>query len=103
MWQVSNRIETITDKMLSLFELFCVCLFLWSSAANAKTDELNRPTVGVIRWDAWNLVDGQYDFMSNYTHRYLSTKRFQYRLPFFGKILSDNNVTFDGDTQEIMD
>jgi hypothetical protein len=69
----------------------------------AKNNEVNHPTVGVIRWDAWNLVNGQYDFMSNSTHQDLSIKRFQYRLPFFAKIFSDNNVTFNGDTQEIMD
>jgi hypothetical protein len=45
-------------KMFSTFVLLCLCLFGWLSVS---TDDVNRPTVGVIRWDAWNLVNEKYD------------------------------------------
>ena len=89
--------------MLTTFGIFCICLLGWSRATAAKLNEVNHPTVGVIRWDAWNLVNGHYDMISNLTYRYLRPERFQYRLPFFAKILSDNNITMDEDTQQVMD
>lgn len=85
----------------SFYRTFFQLLLLFQATINAN--EINRPTIGVIRWDAWNQINGQYDFMSNFSHGYLTPERYHYRLPFFAKILSDNNVTFDGDTQQIMD
>jgi hypothetical protein len=86
--------------MLLSLSVFYIGLFV---LCRVNANEINRPTVGIIRWDAWNLYNGQYDFMSNFSHQYLSIERFHYRLPFFAKIFSDSNVTFNGDTQEIMD
>ena len=86
--------------MLLLSSVLYINLFIWSCAT---TNEVNRPTVGVIRWDAWNLYNGQYDFMSNFSHRYLSVERFHYRLPFFATVHPDGNVTYNGDEQDIMD
>lgn len=68
-----------------------------------RTNTTNRPTIGVIRWDAWNLIDGQYDAISYYSHRAMSPEHFHYRLPFFAEIHSGTNITINGDTQEIMD
>jgi hypothetical protein len=68
-----------------------------------KNNEVNRPTIGVIRWDAWNMINGQYDTISNHTHLELTPERFHYRLPFFAKVLPDGNVSINEDTQELMD
>ncbi len=72
-------------------------------AVTIKINEKNRPTVGIIRWDAWNLVSGQYDAISYYSHRAMSPEHFHYRLPFFAKVNSETNVTINGDTEEILD
>ncbi|CAF0747754.1 unnamed protein product [Adineta ricciae] len=65
--------------------------------------EVNRPTVGVIRWDAWNMINGQYDYISNRSRNWFIPQQYHYRLPFFAQILSENNITLNEDTQEVMD
>ncbi|CAF0746483.1 unnamed protein product [Adineta ricciae] len=89
--------------MLPSTNTICILIFSISFVANGKSNDINRPTVGIIRWDAWNLVHGQYDEISFYSHRAMSPEHFHYRLPFFAKVNSDTNVTINGDTQEIMD
>jgi hypothetical protein len=89
--------------MLSFFGFLCICLFACPFVASVKNNEVDRPTVGVIRWDAWNLVNGQYDEISFYSHRAMSPEHFHYRLPFFAKIDADGNVTYNADSQAIMD
>jgi len=69
----------------------------------SSTGDVNRPTVGVIRWDAWNLVNGKYDEISFYSHRAMSPEHFHYRLPFFATVHPDGNVTYNGDEQAVMD
>ena len=71
---------------------------LFSAAASPS-----RPTVGVIRWDAWNQVQGAYDSVSHCVQIALAPARYQYRLPFYAKVLSPTNVSFDADHQAIMD
>jgi hypothetical protein len=66
-------------------------------------DAKQRPSVGVIRWDAWNQVNGQYDEISYYTHRELSLEEFHYRIPFYVSVVSPNNISFNADQQSIMD
>ena len=63
----------------------------------------NRPTVGIIRWDAWNLVDNTYDEISYYLHRDMSPSHWHYRLPFYVNILPDNSISFNNDNQSIID
>ena len=41
-----------------------------------RVNAVDRPTVGVIRWDAWNLIDGQYDAISYYSHRAMRPEHF---------------------------
>jgi len=84
------------------FEFFCVTLLVLAFASS-QTNGKPRPTVGVIRWDAWNLVDGQYDPISFYSHRCLSPEKFHYRLPFFAAVLSPTNTSYNGDLQSVMD
>ena len=79
------------------FVLLLSCLLLASSLV------LSRPTVGVIRWDAWNQVSGYYDAVSYCAQIALAPQRYQYRLPFYATVLSTTNVTFDADDQSIMD
>ncbi|CAF0991812.1 unnamed protein product [Adineta steineri] len=91
------------SEMLLSFNIFCIFLCTWSFVVTSKVNNINRPTVGIIRWDAWNLINGQYDAISYYFHRAMSPEHFHYRLPFFAKVNSDTNVTINGDMQEIMD
>ncbi len=83
-------------------EFFCVILIVLAFAS-LQTNGKPHPTVGVIRWDAWNLVDGQYDPISFYSHRCLSPEKFHYRLPFFATVLSPTNTSYNGDLQSVMD
>ena len=76
------------------FLLICI-----STVSGAK----QRPSVGAIRWDAWNQVNGQYDIVSYYLHRSLSPEEFHYRIPFYVSVVSPNNISFNADQQSIMD
>eukprot|EP01083_Nonionella_stella_P174245 603499_1 len=60
-----------------------------------------RPSVGIIRWDAWNKVSGYYDEISFYVQNDMSPSQFHYRLPFFAS--TSPNVSFDNNNQTIMD
>lgn len=60
-----------------------------------------RPTVGIIRWDAFNQIDGHYDDVSKYVQNDMSPQQFHYRLPFFASITP--NVSFNNDQQDIID
>lgn len=76
--------------------LLLICML---TALDAK----QRPSVGVIRWDAYNQINGQYDEVSYYTHRELSPEEFHYRIPFYVSVVSSNNISFNADQQSIMD
>ena len=79
-------------EWLSLFCLFVV-----------GTKSTTRPTVGVIRWDAWNQVNGIYDNISWYVHRDMNPEQFHYRLPYYVDISNPENITFNNDNQTIME
>ncbi len=95
--------EKSTFEMLSSSIVFYIFLFLWSFVFTVELNEVNRPTVGVIRWDAWNTINGEYDVISNRSRMWFNPERYHYRLPFFAKVISDNNVTMNEDSQEVMD
>ncbi len=78
-------------------------IFLVSISISSELDVKQSPSVGVIRWDAWNLYHGQYDAISYYLHRALSPEEFHYRIPFYVSVVSPTNISFNGDQQEIMD
>ena len=63
----------------------------------------SRPTVGIIRWDAWNQVNGDYDEISYYVNRDMSPQHWHYRLPFYAKVDSANNVSFNNNQQSQLD
>jgi hypothetical protein len=64
--------------------------------ANAE----DRPVViGAIRWDAWYGQGGPVAEVE----RSLGPRKFHFRLPFFARVLGDDKVSIDGDSQEIID
>ena len=65
------------------------------------TTALRRPLVGAIRWDAWTQWAGEHDFGPY--EKCLGPKEWHYRVPFFGKVVSDDKVAVRGDTPEVMD
>jgi len=81
---------------------FCL-IFLASICISTEINLQQRPSVGVIRWNAWNFYNGQYDIVFYYLHRSLSPEEFHYRIPFYVSVLSPTNISFDGDQQSVMD
>eukprot|EP01084_Bolivina_argentea_P272598 464173_1 len=81
---MSHKNQIIFVALLS-FATHCIC----------------RPTVGVIRWDAWNQVNDQYDEISYFVQNDMSPPQFHYRLPFFAT--TSPNVSFNNDNQTVMD
>lgn len=82
---------------------FCsIVVILFISILN-EVNSQERPSIGVIRWDAWNQYNGQYDEITYYVHRELSPEKFQYRNPFYVSVLSPNNISFNANQQGIMD
>jgi hypothetical protein len=75
--------------------VFCAALAPQCHAAR------NRPLVGAIRWDAWTRWAGETGWASY--EKCLGPRQWHYRVPFFGKVVSDDSVEIRGDTQEIMD
>ena len=69
----------------------------------AEVDGIGRPSLGVIRWDAWNVFNGQYDPIAYYLHRALTPEHFHHRIPFYGTVFSPTNISFNGDLQNVMD
>eukprot|EP01084_Bolivina_argentea_P229502 387323_1 len=57
--------------------------------------------VGIVRWDAWNQVNGYYDEVSYYVQNDMSPQEWHYRLPFFTSI--SPNVSFNNNNQTIID
>jgi hypothetical protein len=89
-------------NMSSSIVYFCV-IILVSICISSELDVKQRPSVGVIRWDAWNLYNGQYDAISYYLHRALSPEEFHFRIPFYVSVVSPTNISFNGDQQDVMD
>jgi hypothetical protein len=65
-------------------------IFLFCSSALAKKGDL---TVGVIRWAGW--------YPNNRYEKFLSDKKWRYRLPFYANIEKDK-VTINQERQEVM-
>jgi len=71
------------------------------STNTLKRQQPHRETVvGTIRWDAWH---GEKSSAGRAVEIALSPQRWHYRVPFFGKIISDSQVEIHGYTQEIVD
>lgn len=88
--------------MISSITFFYV-IFLAFSTVSTGVNVNRRPSIGIIRWDAWNLFQNQYDPISFYLHRALSPEKFHYRIPFYASVVSPTNISFNGDMQRVMD
>lgn len=53
------------------------------------------PVVGAIRWNAWQ--------KGNPWQKNLNPHKWHYRLPFYGREVSENEVVCEADSQEVMD
>ncbi len=100
------------QEHLNVILFFVVCLFCLLQATFGFTQVVqgssNNVLVGASRWDAWCApVDGvEYREQGGpgmAVQRSLSPKKYYFRVPFFGKIISDTLVKIDGYTQDIMD
>jgi len=57
-----------------------------------------RPSFGAIRWDAWYGRGG----VTQAVEMSLGQPKYHYRLPWFAKLLGEDRVHIDGDSDEIM-
>ena len=57
-----------------------------------------KPMISAIRWDAW--TGGEITVQVEKT---LGPAKYHHRLPWFSKIISENQVVIDGSPQEVMD
>ena len=60
----------------------------------------NQIVVGAIRWDAWH---GDRSDVSKAVERSLSPPQWHYRLPFFARIVNDDDAYIDDASQAVMD
>jgi hypothetical protein len=58
-----------------------------------------RPLVGAIRWDAWH---GKAGVPGRAVETSLGPARWHYRLPFFATEISEDEVSIDGSSQQVM-
>jgi hypothetical protein len=80
--------------MILGFMAWC-CLGVLGAADAPGAPPQARPTVGAIRWDGW--------FQGNPWQRNLDPKQWHDRVPFYGKVISENRVEVCGDSQVAMD
>ena len=88
-----------------------LCLSLSSWAADTLTPP--RALVGAIRWDAWHGDAGKELYANSpknelwppglAVERALSPKHWHYRLPFYAKVISDNEVQVRANSRKVMD
>ena len=88
--------------MKSICRIIILALLCTAGSTNQLKPQksTNRPVVGAIRWDAWH---GDKSSVGRAVEIALGPQRWQYRVPFFGKIISDTQVEIRGYTQEIVD
>lgn len=97
---MASRLRSVT-----VAAIVCVlaCTTRTLSAEGKSAGDRVRPSVGVIRWDAWNQVNGHYDAVSECVQIALAPEKYQYRLPFYAQVLSPTNISFNANVQAIMD
>lgn len=62
--------------------------FLIAFLAQADPDS-SRPLVGAIRWDGWH---GDASSVGLMLEKTLAPEHWHYRLPFFGRVIGENEV-----------
>ena len=78
--------------------LAIVCATAPFAAPLATRAASSRPTVGVIRWDYWSQQSQGSPWVTG-----LGQPQWRYRLPFYGRVLSDTQIELREDLQSVMD
>ena len=71
-----------------------------TTRTSRHSNPAERPLAGAIRWDAWH---GDRGVPGRAVQIALAPEQYQYRLPFFAKVVSDSQVVIDGASQDVMD
>ncbi|MFA6242346.1 MAG: hypothetical protein WC655_15535 [Candidatus Hydrogenedentales bacterium] len=82
-----------------LFVTIGILLVLASPSVHAE-EQMNRPIVGAIRWDAWH---GPASEVGLTVEKTLAPEHWHYRLPFYAKVIGERAVEVRANTQTIMD
>ena len=106
-WKNNPDLAAIAGKPVRLRFALREC-DVYSVRVAQRAWEGDPVKVGAIRWDAWhtptqNLEHGAQGGAVKAVERSLSPKRYQFRAPFFTKVISDSAIKIDGYTQHIMD
>lgn len=80
-------------------KLISILLFISALVFPSSISSVDQPIVGAIRWDNWY---GNLDATGHATELSLGPSQWHFRVPFFGKIISDTHVQFSY-TQGIID
>lgn len=75
--------------------LLILITWLLAGCASAASQNNRDVLVGAIRWDGWNETYKE--------QKMLNPKQWHYRVPFFGKVVSDDEVHINGNSQDVMD
>lgn len=75
--------------------------WLLAGSGFAQQASGDRPAVGAIRWDAWTHWAGETGW-GGY-EKTLWPRQWHYRVPFYGRIVGEDQVEIRADTQEVMD
>jgi hypothetical protein len=84
--------------LLTLSELNSFAQQPGRGGSSSRIEE--KTVTGAIRWDAWH---GNRSEVGKAVERSLSPKRWHGRLPFFAKVLGEDQVQIDGASQQVMD
>lgn len=72
---------------------------LLTPLATLHAAEPEKPIVGAIRWDGWYGVGG----VVKQTESSLGQRKYHFRLPWFARVLGDDRVSINGDSQTVVD
>jgi len=86
------------QQVLSHRTALLAALFLAPSAA-LHAGEDARPIVGAIRWDGWYGEGG----VCQAVESSLGQPKYHFRLPWFARVIENDKVSINGDTQAIME
>ena len=103
MLKKSPAINTSSCVLQAILLVFFVRLVLFHASAALWADQptqIRRATVGAIRWDAWH---GDKGVPGRAVEKSLGPAHWHYRVPFYGRIISDKQVEVRADSQRIMD
>ena len=87
---------------LMVFSSFGMLTFAQTQESKG-TENIDIPSVGAIRWDAWTAHTNKgWDVISQ-VEKTLSPSQFHFRAPFFAKVTADNKIIIPAYNQEIFD